>query len=100
MQKNQNTDIYKLDNMGKKTFFDISIGGSEPERIIFNLFEDVPKTSENFYKLCEGNEGFATTKPDTPLSYKNSLFHRVIPKFMLQGGDFTRGDDGGEGDGW
>lgn len=97
MHKNQNADICKLFNMGKKTFFDISIGGSEPERIIFNLFEDVPKTSENFYKLCEGNEGFATTKPDTPLSYKNSLFHRVIPKFMLQGGDFTRGDGtGGE----
>ena len=83
--------------MGKKTFFDISIGGKEAGRIVFNLYEDTPKTSENFYQLCKGDYGFAKSKPEIPLSYKNSIFHRVIKNFMLQCGDFTNGNGtGGE----
>nr|AAS56285.1 YLR216C [Saccharomyces cerevisiae] len=73
-----------------KTFFDISVGGKPQGRIVFELYNDiVPKTAENFLKLCEGNAGMAKTKPDVPLSYKGSIFHRVIKDFMCQFGDFT-----------
>lgn len=79
-----------------QVFFDISINGQAAGRITFELFADVvPKTAENFRCLCTGEKG--TGASGKPLHYKNSVFHRVIPKFMLQGGDFTRGNGtGGE----
>ncbi|MCP3759569.1 peptidylprolyl isomerase [Streptomyces sp. TBY4] len=62
-------------------FFDIKIDGADAGRIVFNLFDEVvPKTAQNFRELCTGQNGFG---------YAGSGFHRVIPQFMLQGGDFT-----------
>uniref|UniRef100_A0A0N5ATY7 Peptidyl-prolyl cis-trans isomerase n=1 Tax=Syphacia muris TaxID=451379 RepID=A0A0N5ATY7_9BILA len=77
-------------------FFDITIDGRNAGRIVMELFSDVvPKTAENFRALCTGERGLG--KLGKPLHYKGSRFHRVIPSFMLQGGDFTRGNGtGGE----
>ncbi|CAM6084899.1 unnamed protein product [Calypogeia fissa] len=79
-----------------QVFFDITIGGSPVGRIVMDLYADTnPKTAENFRCLCTGEKGAG--KSGKPLHYKGSAFHRVIPDFMCQGGDFTRGNGtGGE----
>lgn len=79
-----------------RVFFDITIGGAAAGRVVFELFSDVvPKTVENFRALCTGEKGAG--KSGKPLHFKGSGFHRIIPGFMCQGGDFTRGNGtGGE----
>lgn len=79
-----------------QVFFDITIGGQPAGRIVMELRADVvPETAENFRALCTGEKG--TGVSGKPLHYKGSAFHRVIPDFMCQGGDFTRGNGtGGE----
>eukprot|EP00928_Gymnodinium_smaydae_P079549 TRINITY_DN63451_c0_g1_i1.p2 TRINITY_DN63451_c0_g1~~TRINITY_DN63451_c0_g1_i1.p2 ORF type:complete len:308 (-),score=62.77 TRINITY_DN63451_c0_g1_i1:43-966(-) len=79
-----------------QVFFDVSLDSQPAGRIVFELYADiVPKTAENFRALCTGEKGRG--RQGAPLHFKNSSFHRVIPGFMCQGGDFTRGNGtGGE----
>ncbi|MFF2997876.1 peptidylprolyl isomerase [Streptomyces sp. NPDC057950] len=73
--------------MSDNVYFDITINDEPAGRIVFKLFDEVvPKTARNFRELATGEHGFG---------YEGSGFHRVIPDFMLQGGDFTRGDGTG-----
>ncbi|KAG7086844.1 cyclophilin peptidyl-prolyl cis-trans isomerase Cyp2 [Marasmius oreades] len=68
-------------------FFDIAIDNQPAGKIVFKLYDDVvPKTARNFRELATGQHGYG---------YKDSTFHRVIPQFMLQGGDFTKGNGTG-----
>ena len=83
--------------MNPKVFMDIAIANKKAGRLVMELYaKTCPKTADNFLKLCTGENGNVKIGgQDIPLSFKNSIFHRVIPKFMAQGGDFTRGNGTG-----
>ena len=80
-----------FEDINSHPYFDIMIGDEEVGRIIFQLFdEEVPKTCRNFRYLCS----YGIFNKNNP-SYTDTIFHRVIKDFMLQGGDITRGDGTG-----
>ena len=71
----------------------IKLGANTYKPIIIGLFgNDVPNTVENFYRLCTDDTLFYG---DIHLTYKKSFFHRIIPGFMMQGGDFTKANGTG-----
>ena len=79
-----------------KVFFDVTIAGKDAGRIVMELFDDiVPKTAENFRCLCTGEQGMSKNYPNKKFHFKGSIFHRIIPNFMLQGGDIINGDGTG-----
>ncbi|XP_021753089.1 peptidyl-prolyl cis-trans isomerase CYP21-1-like [Chenopodium quinoa] len=79
-----------------RVFLDVDMDDQRLGRIVIGLFGTVvPKTSENFRALCTGEKGMGTS--GKPLHYKKTPFHRIIPGFMIQGGDIVHGDGkGGE----
>jgi peptidylprolyl isomerase len=85
------TQTPTIDEVTQKCFFEIKINDKPAGKIVFGLFgKTTPKTVENFMTICKEDP-----KKDKSLTYKGSPFHRVIPGFMLQGGDITAGDGTG-----
>ena len=78
-----------------KVFFNMTIDGQPIDRIIMELYIDmVPRTAKNFRALCTSEKGAG--RFGKPLHYKGSSFHRVIPRFMCQGDNFTAENGTGE----
>lgn len=87
-----NHDIQGMESVRNPiVFFDVCIGSNRAGRIVIELFKDiVPKTAENFRALCTGEKGIGIS--GNPLHFKGSIFHRVVPVYMIQGGDIAAFD--------
>jgi len=84
----ESTEAKKGPKVTDKVWFDVELGGEKIGRIEIGLFgKTVPKTAKNFAELAK--------KTEIGEGYKGSKFHRVIKDFMIQGGDFTKGDGTG-----
>lgn len=83
----------------QRVYMDVEIGGEDAGRIVVGLYGgagDAEKTAANFAGLCEGTKG----RNGARLAYEGSPFHRIIPGFMVQGGDITRGNGTGGSSIW
>lgn len=90
MEESTIEDVIKRGHVG--VFLDVSVGGVGIGRIKLELFKvQTPRTTENFRQFCTGEHRRSTL----PVGYKGSKFHRVIKDFMIQGGDFLKGDGTG-----
>ena len=94
--RRKRSDVFK--NLNPRARLRVEIDGVDVGALVLELFaSDAPRTCENFLRLCEGRDRSTRADSNAALDYVGSVFHRIIPGFMAQGGDFERGDGtGGE----